>query len=61
MTLVFALVFLTEIVLKVRVAYSGDPDFIEVEFQPAHMNYSNLLITCCKELAINPQMVERIR
>ncbi|XP_066943903.1 ankyrin repeat domain-containing protein 40-like [Macrobrachium rosenbergii] len=50
-----------EIVLKVRVAYSSDPDFIEVEFQPTHMNYSHLLITCCRELAINPQMVERIR
>lgn len=50
-----------EIVMKVRVAYSSDPDFIEVEFQPGHMSYSHLLITCCKELAINPQMVERIR
>ncbi|KAK7063300.1 Ankyrin repeat domain-containing protein 40 [Halocaridina rubra] len=50
-----------EIVLKIRVAYCNDPDFIEVEFLPAHLNYSHLLIICCRELAVNPQMVESIR
>ncbi|XP_069189640.1 ankyrin repeat domain-containing protein 40 [Procambarus clarkii] len=50
-----------ELVLKVRVANTDDPDFIEVEFQRAQINYSHLLTTCCKELAVNPQLVERIR
>ncbi|KAK8718849.1 hypothetical protein OTU49_014424, partial [Cherax quadricarinatus] len=50
-----------ELVLKVRVANTDDPDFIEVDFQRAQMKYSHLLTTCCKELAVNPQLVERIR
>lgn len=50
-----------ELILKVRVAYTDDPDFIEVDFQRAQMNYSHLLTTCCRELAVNPQLVERIR
>ncbi|KAK4288272.1 hypothetical protein Pmani_038691 [Petrolisthes manimaculis] len=50
-----------EIVVKVRMADSEDPDFIEVDIQRSHLNYSHLLTTCCRELALNPQMVERIR
>ncbi|XP_045135893.1 ankyrin repeat domain-containing protein 40-like isoform X2 [Portunus trituberculatus] len=50
-----------EIVLKVRLAHSDDPDFIEIEFQKAQINYSSLLTTCCREMAVNPQLVERIR
>lgn len=50
-----------ELVVKVRVADCEDPDFIEVDLQRSHLGYSHLLTTCCKELAINPQMVERIR
>ncbi|XP_042236373.1 ankyrin repeat domain-containing protein 40-like isoform X2 [Homarus americanus] len=50
-----------ELILKVRVANTDDPDFIEVDFQKAQMNYSHLLTNCCKELAVNPQLVERIR
>lgn len=50
-----------ELVLKVRVANTDDPDFIEIDFPITHMNFSHLLTVCCKELAVNPQMVERIR
>lgn len=50
-----------EMVLKVRIANSDDPDFIEIDLQKAQINYSYLLTTCCKEMAVNPQMVERIR
>ncbi|XP_047470060.1 ankyrin repeat domain-containing protein 40-like isoform X1 [Penaeus chinensis] len=50
-----------ELVLKVRVANTDDPDFIEIDFPLTHMNFSQLLTVCCKELAVNPQMVERIR
>lgn len=55
------LFILSELVLKVRVADSDDPDFIEIDLQKAQINYSYLLTTCCKEMAVNPQMVERIR
>lgn len=48
-------------VLKVRIANSDDPDFIEIDLQKAQINYSYLLTSCCKEMAVNPQMVERIR
>ncbi|XP_050716846.1 ankyrin repeat domain-containing protein 40-like isoform X2 [Eriocheir sinensis] len=50
-----------KMVLKVRIANSDDPDFIEIDLQKAQINYSYLLTTCCKEMAVNPQMVERIR
>ncbi|XP_042876384.1 ankyrin repeat domain-containing protein 40-like [Penaeus japonicus] len=50
-----------ELVLKVRIANTDDPDFIEIDFPVTHMNFSHLLTTCCKELAVNPQLVERIR
>lgn len=53
--------FFSELVLKVRVANTDDPDFIEIDFPITHMNFSHLLTVCCKELAVNPQMVERIR
>lgn len=42
-------------------ADSDDPDFIEVDIQRSHLSYAHLLTTCCRELAVNPQMVERIR
>ncbi|XP_014241188.1 ankyrin repeat domain-containing protein 40-like [Cimex lectularius] len=50
-----------ELVLKVRVANGGDPDFIEVEILKAELNYYSLLRTCCEELGINASQVVRIR
>lgn len=44
-----------------RVANSGDPDFIEVELPKQDLTYSRLLRTCCEELGVNVQHVVRVR
>lgn len=53
--------FLLELVLKVRVANSGDPDFIEVELPRSELSYSRLLRVCCEELGISANQIVRIR
>lgn len=53
--------FVTELVLKVRVANSGDPDFIEVELPMGDLTYSRLLRLCTEELDVNPTHVTRVR
>ncbi|GLH11326.1 hypothetical protein R5R35_001454 [Gryllus longicercus] len=50
-----------EIVLKVRLANTGDPDFIEVEIPRKELTYSRLLRVCCEELGVNATQVLRIR
>lgn len=50
-----------ELVLKVRVANSGDPDFIEVELPQAELTYYTLLRVCCDELGLSASQVVRIR
>lgn len=50
-----------ELVLKVRVANCGDPDFIEVELPIADLTYSRLLRLCTDELDVNPAHVTRLR
>ena len=51
-----------EIVLKLRIADSDDPDFIEVDLQRATLlTYKNLLDFCCKELDIQANQVKKIR
>lgn len=50
-----------ELVLKVRVANSGDPDFIEVELPRTELSYSRLLRVCCEELGISANQIIRIR
>jgi hypothetical protein len=47
--------------LKVRVANSGDPDFIEVELPRTELSYSRLLRVCCEELGISANQIIRIR
>lgn len=54
-------VFLLELVLKVRIANSGDPDFIEVELPRTELSYSRLLRVCCEELGISANQIIRIR
>ena len=51
----------TELVLKVRVAYTDDPDFIEVELPRVHLRYDALLNLMCAELGVDKQLVARIR
>ncbi|KAB0793168.1 hypothetical protein PPYR_12788 [Photinus pyralis] len=50
-----------DLVLKVRVAGSNDPDFIEIEIPRWKLTYSSLLHICCQELEIKETQVERIR
>ncbi|XP_017782733.1 PREDICTED: ankyrin repeat domain-containing protein 40-like [Nicrophorus vespilloides] len=50
-----------DLVLKVRVFGSSDPDFIEIEMPRWKLTYSTLLHICCEELEISETRVERIR
>lgn len=50
-----------ELVLKVRVANGGDPDYIEVELARNELTYYSLLRVCCEELGLNASQVLRIR
>lgn len=53
--------FFLELVLKVRIANSGDPDFIEVELPRTELSYSRLLRVCCEELGISANQIIRVR
>jgi hypothetical protein len=48
-------------VLKIRIANSGDPDFIEVELPRTELSYSRLLRVCCEELGISANQIIRVR
>ncbi|XP_057654548.1 ankyrin repeat domain-containing protein 40-like [Diorhabda carinulata] len=50
-----------DLVLKVRVHGSSDPDFIEIEIPRWKLTYSHLMNVCCQELEILDSQVERIR
>ncbi|KAJ4444368.1 ankyrin repeat domain-containing protein 40-like [Periplaneta americana] len=50
-----------ELVLKVRIANSIDPDFIEVEIPRTELSYSRLLRVCCEELGISANQIIRVR
>ncbi|XP_072765099.1 ankyrin repeat domain-containing protein 40 [Anoplolepis gracilipes] len=50
-----------ELVLKIRVANTADPDFIEVELPRSDLTYQALLYLCCKELDLNPHQVQKLR
>ncbi|KAK9883076.1 hypothetical protein WA026_001278 [Henosepilachna vigintioctopunctata] len=50
-----------DIVLKIRVSGSSDPDFIEVDIPKWKLTYKNLLKLCCEELQCSEDQVERIR
>lgn len=50
-----------ELVLKVRLANSDDPDFIEVELPRSSPRFDALLNLMCAELAVDKQLVSRIR
>jgi len=50
-----------ELVLKLRLAYSTDTDFIEVEINKSELTYAALLDLCCSELGLNCKYVERLR
>lgn len=50
-----------ELVLKLRVADSDDPDFFEVELQRSLLTYQNLTNVCCEELDIRSDRIKKIR
>ncbi|KAL1488984.1 hypothetical protein ABEB36_014764 [Hypothenemus hampei] len=50
-----------DLVLKVRINGSPDPDFIEIEIPKWKLTYDVLLKICCEELQITKSQVERIR
>nr|XP_023027255.1 ankyrin repeat domain-containing protein 40-like [Leptinotarsa decemlineata]XP_023027256.1 ankyrin repeat domain-containing protein 40-like [Leptinotarsa decemlineata]XP_023027257.1 ankyrin repeat domain-containing protein 40-like [Leptinotarsa decemlineata] len=50
-----------DLVLKVRIHGSSDPDFIEVEIPRWKLTFGSLLKICCAELDIPENQVERIR
>lgn len=50
-----------ELVLKIRVANTADPDFVEVELPRNDMTYQALLYLCCKELDLNPHQIQKLR
>lgn len=52
---------LTELVLKIRIANSNDPDFIEVDLPCNALTYQNLIKLCCNELEINESQIFRLR
>ncbi|XP_043290039.1 ankyrin repeat domain-containing protein 40-like [Venturia canescens] len=49
------------LVLKIRLANSKDPDFIEVEIPRRDLNYASVLQVCCIELNLQPRLIERVR
>ncbi|KAH7943695.1 hypothetical protein HPB52_010017 [Rhipicephalus sanguineus] len=50
-----------DLVLKVRIAYLDDPDFIEVELPRTELTFANLLRTCCDELGADLKRVRKLR
>lgn len=47
--------------LKIRLASSQDPDFIEVEIPRRDLNYAAVLQVCCIELNLQTLLIERVR
>lgn len=54
-------IFFLELVLKVRIANCGDPDFIEIELQKNELTFARLVKICCEELNTSPNQISKIR
>jgi len=50
-----------ELILKVRVANSSDPDFIEIELPGSALTLEYLTVVACEELDIQANQVSRVR
>lgn len=59
--LIYFFIKFIDLVLRVRMHGSNDPDFIEIEIPRWRLTYNHLLTTCCNELEILESQVERIR
>ena len=53
--------FVSELVLKVRVANSPEQDFIELEVDRRKLSFDYVLSTVCRELKVNPSVVQKLR
>lgn len=53
--------FLSELVIKVRVANSEERDFIEVEIDKECLSFEKLLTVCCQELGLQKGQVFKVR
>lgn len=51
----------SELVLKIRVAYLDDRDYIEVEMDKSNLTYEALKSVMCKELGIERRLINKIR
>ncbi|KRT78603.1 hypothetical protein AMK59_8378, partial [Oryctes borbonicus] len=49
------------LILKIRIAGSTDPDFIEIEVPYWKLTFATLVKMCCEELGVEEAQVERIR
>ena len=47
--------------MKVRIANSGEEDFVEVELDRFNLTYESLLERCCDELDLSKSAVKKIR
>jgi len=52
---------ISELVIKVRKAYTNDPDFIEVELNRKILTYDELINVCSKELKVDRDSITKIR
>ncbi|XP_014483820.1 PREDICTED: ankyrin repeat domain-containing protein 40-like [Dinoponera quadriceps] len=50
-----------ELVLKIRIASTADPDFVEIELPRSELTYQALLGICCKELNLTPHQILKLR
>ncbi|EDV28293.1 uncharacterized protein TRIADDRAFT_53777 [Trichoplax adhaerens] len=50
-----------ELLVKVRIANSGEEDFVEVELDRFNLTYESLFDRCCEELDLSKSAVKKIR
>ena len=49
------------IILKIRVANTSDPDFIEIDLPRRKLKLHSLIVALCEELEVQTKMVEKVR
>lgn len=55
------LFFITEVVLKIRLANSDERDFLEVELDRSNWCFESLLNLMCRELVVDRRLVQKVR
>merc|ERR1711974_410011 len=49
------------VILKIRVAAGGDPDYVELELPREAMTLEYLTVAACEELGVEADQIERVR